>query len=172
MKVIFLLLAVVLLVFGCGKREDPHYFACNDGSGSDKCRELDQNELAEYIESERYSDYRRVWMKSRSTGGDRGVIQTFILNQLRFKHSDHGGFNFDLWDERVFNKQDRDLECAVQSYFGILDESGSDKRSFRLRISGRKWPDSGRCNLSGYLYQLEGPGYEVELYNDNMDRVY
>jgi hypothetical protein len=166
MKVLGLVLIVSVLV-GCGKREDPLYFECTDGSGSQSCRNLDQQELAQYIETERNFYSILNTLPSLRVESDQNMVQTYLLQEQHFAWSNHFPGYYNRWDVWLHNKTDAELSCRFENYYGVLKEEGS-RDCYTLTIFGReKLNQYNLCNRFGtynfaqrdkLLYQEQKPG--------------
>jgi hypothetical protein len=136
MKLLVVVLSLFLILASCG-RENDYFVPCNDGSGSQKCRKLYQNELAKYIKEDRESFYWRWEVPSGEPSGDKNTIQTFIIN-MRYVNPIGSQIHYSTTlDER--------LSCNFESYYGVLDESSS-RANYSLKIYGIYYPQARyRC---------------------------
>lgn len=181
MKQLLLLAIVFIFVISCGKREDNYYFACNDGSGSQKCRTLDQQELSKYVQDDRRYRWYQTGVISNRPGSDENAIQTYLLredlaaNQSVYNNTTYytnsgsytyqGPSYFSVWDQYVVEKTNDSLNCAIEKYYGVLNEESSNKECYTLRIYGVEYQDAAYvCRY--YNIASIGNGRTLELYKE------
>ena len=135
----FLMVAFCLLIFiNCGRKEDPYYVDCGDGSS--KCKKLDQGELAKYIQTDREYSYLGFGVRSSTSSRDNNTIQSFLIN-MKYPRA---------LDSQIYwaKKYDDELSCNFESYYGIIREEGARWR-YDIKIIGMYRRDAYRCG--GYI---------------------